>query len=209
MKNNKFKSFLKKAFSGRMAIVSSIVALILVGATVALMFSLAESITNTFNPGQVDVEVREQINGNTKEVITLTNTGRSDAYLRMAISSYYTGTYTLTSGGSSVTEIVGSMPASVTFNLNEADGWVKYGNYYYYTKPVAPGEFTENLINGTGITLDTFVQTSTRQGEEVEVTYRQVVEVFAEAIQSAPPEAIGEAWGVSISENSVGPYSAG
>ena len=207
MKNNKFKSFLKKAFSGRIAIVSSIVALILVGATVALMFSLAESITNTFNPGQVDVEVREQISGNTKTVITLTNTGRSDAYLRMAISSYYTGTYT--SGGSSVTEIVGSMPASVTFNLNEDAGWVKHGDYYYYTKPVAPGEFTENLIDGTGITLDTFVQKSTREGKEVEVTYRQVVEVFAEAIQSAPPEAIGEAWGVSISENSVGPYSAG
>lgn len=209
MKNNKFKSFLKKAFSGRMAIVSSIVALILVGATVALMFSLAESITNTFKPGKVAVEVREQINGNTKEVITLTNTGRSDAYLRMAISSYYTGTYTLASGGSSVTEIVGSMPASVTFNLNEADGWVKRGDYYYYTKPVAPGEFTGNLINGTGITLDTFVQTSTRQGEVVEVTYRQVVEVFAEAIQSEPPEAISEAWGVTISENSVVPYSAG
>ena len=62
MKNNKFKCFLKKAFSGRMAIVSSIVALLLVGATLALLFSKGNTVTNTFNPGKVDVKVNESIN---------------------------------------------------------------------------------------------------------------------------------------------------
>lgn len=203
MKNNRFKGFLKKAFSGRMAIVSSIVALILVGATLAYLFSVGKSIVNTFTPGSVDVEVRENITNNTKDIITLTNTGTTSAYLRVAITSHYTGTYT-TSKGETKTEIIGSMPAPITFDLNTDAGWVKYGDYYYYTKPVAPTDFTENLIDGTGIALKFFEEKSERGDEEVTIKYQQVVEVFAEAIQSAPAKAVKDAWGEGFSIDSNG-----
>jgi hypothetical protein len=199
MKNNKFKGFLKKAFSGRMAIVSSIVALLLVGATLALLFSVGNTVTNIFNPGKVDVKVEEKISGNTKTSITLKNTGNTPAFLRMAITSYYTGTYTL---NGTHTEIIGSMSAPISFDLNTAAGWVKYGDYYYYTKPVAVNASTANLINTTnttGITLNYFVEPSRRQNQDVEVTYQQVVEVFAEAIQSAPVDAVKAAWGNGFS----------
>lgn len=196
MTNNKFKCFLKKAFSGRMAIVSSIVALLLVGATLALLFSVGNTVTNTFNPGKVDVKVEEKISGNTKTSITLKNTGNTPAFLRMAITSYYTGTYTL---DGTHTEIIGSMSAPISFDLNTAAGWVKYGDYYYYTKPVAVNASTDNLINTTGITLDYFVEPSKRNGKDVTVTYQQVVEVFAEAIQSAPVDAVKTAWGDGFS----------
>lgn len=202
MKNNKFKGFLKKAFSGRMAIVSSIVALLLVGATLALLFSFGNELINTFSPGKVDVKVKEGITGNTKSSIILTNTGNTDAFLRMAITSHYTGTYTI--GGNTTTEIIGSMPAPISFNLNTAEGWVKYGNYYYYTKPVAPNTDTADLINTTGITLDYFVEPSSRENQDVEVTYQQVVEVFAEAIQSAPVDAVQDAWGAGFSIDANG-----
>ena len=36
---------------------------------------------------------------------------------------------------------------------------------------------------------------------------RQVIEVMAEAIQSKPAQAVGEAWKVTISEGSVTAYS--
>ena len=36
---------------------------------------------------------------------------------------------------------------------------------------------------------------------------KQVIEVMAEAIQSSPTEAVGTAWGVTISEGSVTAYS--
>jgi hypothetical protein len=196
MTNNKFKCFLKKAFSGRMAIVSSIVALLLVGATLALLFSVGNTVTNTFNPGKVDVKVVEKISGNTKTSITLKNTGNTPAFLRMAITSYYTGTYTL---NGTHTEIIGSMSAPISFDLNTAAGWVKYGDYYYYTKPVAANASTANLINTTGITLNYFVEDSRRQNQDVVVTYQQVVEVFAEAIQSAPVDAVKAAWGNGFS----------
>ena len=196
MTNNKFKCFLKKAFSGRMAIVSSIVALLLVGATLALLFSKGNTVTNIFNPGKVDVKVVEEISGNTKTSITLKNTGNTPAFLRMAITSYYTGTYTL---DGTHTEIIGSMSAPISFDLNTAAGWVKYGDYYYYTKPVAANASTANLINTTGITLNYFVEPSRRQDKDVQVTYQQVVEVFAEAIQSAPVDAVKAAWGDGFS----------
>ena len=35
---------------------------------------------------------------------------------------------------------------------------------------------------------------------------KQVIEVMAEAIQSVPDEAVGEAWGVKISKGSVTSY---
>ncbi len=185
-----------------MAIVSSIVALLLVGATLALLFSVGNTVINTFNPGKVDVEVVENISGNTKTSITLKNTGNAPAFLRMAITSHYTGTYTL--DGKTNTEIIGSMPATVSFDLNTAEGWVKYGDYYYFTEPVPAGESTDDLINTTGITLDYFVEASRRQGKEVTVTYQQVVEVFAEAIQSAPAKAVQDAWGEGFSIDSNG-----
>ena len=37
----------------------------------------------------------------------------------------------------------------------------------------------------------------------------QAIDVMAEAIQSVPAKAVGEAWGVSISKGSVTAYSAG
>lgn len=38
---------------------------------------------------------------------------------------------------------------------------------------------------------------------------RQALEILAEAIQSEPAQAVGEAWGVAIAEGSVTSYPAG
>lgn len=37
---------------------------------------------------------------------------------------------------------------------------------------------------------------------------KQVIEVMAEAIQAEPARAVGEAWGVTITEGNVAPYIA-
>ncbi|MBR5248621.1 MAG: hypothetical protein IKV27_06760, partial [Lachnospiraceae bacterium] len=56
--------------------------------------------------------------------------------------------------------------------------------------PVAPGESTKNLLK-SGIQL-------VGDGDNGK---RQVVEVFAEAIQSKPSEAVKSAWPVSLDSN--------
>lgn len=193
MKNNKFKGFLKKLFSGRMAIVSSIVALLLVGATIAYMFSVGKTLVNTFNPGSVDVEVWEKTESNTKTVIKLTNTGTTNAFLRASIVTYYVD---------ADKNVIGSIPAALsTFNLST--NWDEGSDgYYYYTKPVAPGGLTDNLFASSSDKI-----TLTPVEQEVDgktVTYYQVVEVFAEAIQSAPKEAVKEAWGSNFDINASG-----
>ncbi len=194
MKNNKFKGFLKKLFSGRMAIVSSIVALLLVGATVAYLFSVGQEIVNKFEPGSVDVKVIESTSSDTKTEIMLTNTGTAKAFLRASIVTYYVD---------EDKNVIGSIPARLgTFNLNT--GWEEGSDgYYYYIKPVDPnGGATNNLFASSSdkITLTPVEQEI--NGEKV--TYYQVVEVFAEAIQSAPKEAVQEAWGSNFDINASG-----
>lgn len=193
MKNNKFKGFLKKAFSGRMAIVSSIVALILVGATIAYMFSVGKTIVNKFNPGSIDVEVWEKTDADTKTIIKLTNTGTTNAFVRASIVTYYVD---------ADKNVVGSVPATLsTFNLSA--NWEKGSDgYYYYKKPVAPGNLTDNLFASTD---DKIKLTPIQQKVDSKtVTYYQVVEVFAEAIQSAPANAVKDAWGTGFSIDSNG-----
>ena len=193
MKNNKFKDFLKKLFSGRMAIVTAIVALLLVGATLAYLFANGNKIENIFNPGSVDVEVHEKTENNTKTVIKLTNTGNAKAFLRASIVTYYID---------ASKNVVGSIPATLgAFNIS-ADWKKGTDGYYYYTKPVDPSGVTSNLFATSSDKITLTPMTQEVKGETV--TYQQVVEVFAEAIQSAPVKAVQDAWGTGFSINTDG-----
>ena len=80
--------------------------------------------------------------------------------------------------------------------------WVKHGDFYYYTLPVAPDRTpAANLI-------DTITLTGSYNDNDADGG-KQVIEVMAEAIQSQPETAVGEAWGVKIAPNSVTAYNPG
>ena len=71
-----------------------------------------------------------------------------------------------------------------------ATGWIKgTNNTYYYTKPVSPAAQTGSLLSSPIIL------------EEDENGYMQVIEVFAEAIQSKPYNAVINSWKVSMDAN--------
>ena len=72
-------------------------------------------------------------------------------------------------------------------------GWVKNGDYYYYTLPVGPGKSTEILVKT--ITLKTY--------NDADGGY-QSIDVIAEAIQSTPVQAVKDAWGQGFSINADG-----
>ncbi|MDD6047684.1 MAG: hypothetical protein PUC97_09760, partial [bacterium] len=78
--------------------------------------------------------------------------------------------------------------------------WVKSGDYYYYTLPVAAngGTPANPLIGEPGIALIEYTDADGGM---------QAIEVMAEAIQSQPAKAVGEAWGVTISQGSVTAYT--
>ena len=148
----------------------------------AYMRKTTEEVDNTFIPAYVACVVDEDFADNKKTAITVENTGNIDAYIRVRLVSYW-----IDESGAIVSKS-SEMPTFTT-----ASDWIQdAGNYtYYYTKKVAPDAFTTTLLN-SAITL--------RLSSE---GYRQVVEVFAEAIQAEPDEAVTDSWNVTIADDVI------
>lgn len=142
------------------------------GATIAYLSSETPSVTNTFEPASVTCMINEKFNSDNtaKTEVTVTNTGNIPAYIRVAVvANKVDGKGNLIAGTPEITISLGA-------------DWVKSGNYYYYTKAVAPDAFTGNLL-----------------ASNIDLTNKQVT-VFAEAIQAdgtnGTQKAVVNAWGV-------------
>lgn len=174
----------KTARGGRMTALTVALALILtvaIGGTIAWLVTKSNSITNTFQPSQVTCEVKEDFNKDTgvKENITVQNTGDIDAFIRVKLVTYRTNDQGQHIGGTA------TLP-----NFTLGENWVEYGGYYYYTKPVAPGETpAANLADS---------MTLTEAYNDADGGH-QAIDVMAEAIQSVPEAAVKAAWGTNFS----------
>ena len=168
-------------------VVSVLVLLLAVAGGTLAWLTAQDSVANTFTPAQVSCEVTEHFNGATKSNVNVINNSNIPAYIRVKLV-----TYRVNDAG----QHIGGTAAIPTFTPGQ--GWVPHDGYYYYTKPVEPNKKPEaDLISS--ITLESY--TDADGG-------KQVIEVMAEAIQSVPDTAVKDAWGVTISENYVAPYSA-
>ena len=174
----------------------SVSALLAVAAIVGTVFALMRKDTpkleNEFVPAVVQCEVHEALSytGTYPEYVTehgnvrIKNTGNIDSYLRIRFVSYWVKFNTETTSW----EI--APKSSVMPDLHvDTTNWVAGDNYtYYYPTPVNPKAFTP-IINTAPIVLQT-------DGE-----YIQVLEVFAEAIQSLPSSAVTGSWHVTLDAN--------
>lgn len=158
-----------------------------IGGTVAWLSTKDAPITNTFNPSKVACEVTENFNGEVKSNVNVKNTGDTEAYIRIKLVTYRTNDRGQHIGGT----------AELPFFTLGAN-WVKYGDYYYYTLPVAADETPATNL------ADSMMLTATYEDAD---GGHQSIDVMAEAIQSSPAQAVGQAWGVSISQGSVTAYS--
>ena len=174
-------------------VVSVLVLLLAVaGGTLAWLTAQTDGVVNTFTPAQVSCEVTEDFNGTIKSNVNVTNKSDISAYIRVKLV-----TYRVNDAG----QHIGGTATIPTFEPGE--GWVKYGEYYYYTLPVAPkgpGALDNlpktPLIGGTGIKLVNSYNDADGG--------KQVVEVMAEAIQSVPEAAVKDAWGTGFSIDANG-----
>ena len=173
---------------GRMAtVVLSLVLLLAlaVGGTVAWLNARTPKVTNTFTPAHVTCEVEEAFDKTTgvKTDVNVKNTSDIDVYIRVKLVTYRTNDAGQHIGGTA------ELPA---FTLGE--NWVDKDGYYYYTLPVAPGKTpAANLADK---------MTLTASYDDADGG-KQALDVMAEAIQSAPEEAVADAWGVKIAQGSV------
>lgn len=169
-----------------------LIAVAAIGGTMAYLTAKTPQVVNTFTPAEVTTDITEKFDGKVKKNVNVTNTGDIDAYIRVKLV-----TYRVNEAGSPI----GGAAAIPEFDLGP--NWVKHDGYYYYTLPVDPNESTLDLIaDGDQIVLEDYSNDPNDPDGG-----KQVIEVMAEAIQSEPAEAIGEAWRVTITENSVVPYS--
>lgn len=157
------------------------ISLMLCGTVFAYMFRKTEYKDNEFTPANVSCKVVEEFDGTQKTSIQVQNTGNIDAYLRVRLVSYW-----VDADGNVVAK------PSEKPEIALASGWIKgANNTYYYESPVVLGRLTPNLLNdGTSISL-----------AQDENGYLQVIEVFAEAIQSEPENAVTSAWKVTLDSN--------
>ena len=159
-----------------------------IGGTLAYLVTQDEPITNTFTPSLVTCKVTETFDEDSgeKKEVNVQNTGDTDAYIRVRLVTYRTNAAGQHIGGTA------TIP-----EFTPGTNWVKYGDYYYYTLPVKPSEKpTADLISSITLT----------QNYADSDGGNQAIDVMAEAIQSGPAEAVGTAWGVSISQGSVTAY---
>ena len=152
-----------------------------VGGTVAWLSTKSAPITNTFLPSHVSCSVAEKFNGTTKSNVNVTNTGDIDAFIRVKLVTYRVNDEEQHIGGTA--EIPDFKPGA---------GWVKNGDYYYYTKPVAPDEQPADALISSITLTDPYDDADGG---------KPVIEVMAEAIQANGvaddgKKAVVEAWGV-------------
>ena len=154
------------------------------GLTLAFMFKKAEK-TNRFIPAEVSCAVREKMDGSEKSDIRVENTGNVKEFIRLKLVSYY-----VDANG----DIVGTVSSQYP-NLTLKNGWIAGADHTYcFPYPVEPGKATEILCEPF-----TLGQTQLENGS----TVYQVIEVIAEAVQAEPISAVREAWGVTVTNNTI------
>lgn len=165
---------MKPLFKTKRMLTATLLALVMmvaVGATLALMASTSNSVTNTFAAAQVETEIDEDLKDGNKKV-TIENTGKSPVYVRARI---------MVSGvAESQVAIVGSETEATDQNKvylvmenqsqwQQADASAK-DNYYYYLNVLEPNQRTPNLLTKVVIPDEDLRTKLKEMGEKFSVT---------------------------------------
>ena len=163
----------------------AVIAMGVVGGTVAYLVTKTSPVENTFVPGYVSCRINEkgpdgekdfENNVDTeKKNVTVTNTGIVDAYIRAAIIV----TWKDSSGNIAATVPVEGYDYNLKLNTNN---WTHRGEYYYYQRSVEQNGTPEKLVESC---------TALKSNGD----YTLSVEILADAIQSSPDSAVTQAWG--------------
>lgn len=180
MKNKNGRKVKRLRWNRSFVVLASVLVLIigLVGTTLAFLIDSTTPVINTFTPTKVTGEITEEFDGKVKNNVQVKNTGNIDAYIRAMVVV----TWQNDAGNVNATAPVEGTDYTLTWTM---DGWVKNGNYFYYTSKVAP-----NASTGILLTDCKPVDGKTPDG------YHLVVEILSDAIQAEPENAVTDAWGV-------------
>ncbi len=176
----------------------ALIATLAVGGTLAWLSAYTQPVKNTFVMGTVPPQVTESFeNHQVKEDVAVTNTGNIPAYIRVAL------VFTWQEGEGENAKVVGK-PVDPAEDLNivwgdgtgtaeaPGNGWIKIGDYYYYTQPVAAGATTPNLIDKATVKNDPATN-----------GYHMNLQVIADSIQANPTSVVQSQWGVDVDNGNI------
>lgn len=168
---------MKPLFKSKISLWASILALVMVigiGATLALMASPSNSVTNSFTAADIDTEIEENITDGNKQV-SIKNYGPSDAYVRARIM--VSGVNPENVEIVSEEPVEGDVAADTVYLVMQNNGtgdkqWTKEdsdtnGNYsddfYYYLDVLTKDESSKNLLKkvvlGSNLQKEDFLDT--------------------------------------------------
>ena len=150
---------MKPLFKTKRMLTATLLALVMmvaVGATLALMASTSNSVTNTFAAAQVETEIDEDLTDGNK-IVTIENTGKSPVYVRARIMvsgvdpEKIEVVTTEPTGEAIDEETLYLVMPNVTNDWEKLSGNDTYNSdYYYYKKALNPagedGNTTSSLL---------------------------------------------------------------
>lgn len=145
-----------------------------IGSTVAFLMDSTDALVNIFNPSHVSCQVKEEFDGSVKSNVCIENTSDIPAYIR----AVYLVNWVDKNGNIVVP------PAGYSYDvvLGNESGWVKDGEYYYYSQKVpAHNDGNSDL---TGILIQKIVPKYPEGITIANAPYYLQIEILADAIQA-------------------------
>ena len=154
-----------------------------VAGTLAYLVTNTDPVTNTFTPAEVKTEVTESFVEDKGELVKsnvqIKNNGNIDAYIRAAVIINWADANGNVYGGGTPVE-------GTDYTAPELqNGWIKVGDYYYYTSAVPAG-------SSTGTLFAPIEQLTTCK----DTNYGLQITILADGIQSVPDTVVKDVWKV-------------
>lgn len=156
-----------------------LIALLVVGGTLAYIFTSSDPVTNTFIPVTSHITITEKFNDSVKSNVAVKNTGEVDSYIRAKVIV----TWQNESG-----QVYPVSPVEGThYTIVNGSDWTKAADgLWYYKTSVAPGKATGSEENEEGYLIK-----EARWIKECDDTsFALHIEILSQAIQATPAEAV-------------------
>ena len=174
-----------------LAIPLLVVGLLAVNGTVAWLTQEA-SITNEFIPTDVEGKIEEEFDEKVKEDVRVHNSGDLDAYIRVVLVPSWLDK----NGNPTMLNTANTYDLIINTEVDAGGGkWIKKNGFYYYTKPVPPGEETAILITSCKPNVPS---EKTEYGDK---TFK--MDVVAQLIQAQPVNAVKDSWKVTMATDGI------
>jgi len=150
-----------------------------------LSWTNKEVLENIFKISRPGIEIEEIFDFEHKKDIKVKNTGNTDVYIRVALSSFLIDE-------NCDEEKCSRYPLKSTETDFELDNnWLKIDDYFYYRNVLSEGDITTDLLNGGSI-------------NNIKVDGKKLqVDVVAQSLQATPVETVEENWGVKTIEGII------